>query len=348
MVRIAHPFHGAVLNHRHGKAVEDGLKIRVRGTARLRDTVTVNGQPARRAGTTVHAEVFLRDRETDIVDNDNGDQYDMVDYHVLSMDEVGGPVTDHGVALSLEDVPWADKQLWAPDAASKDGKYYLYFPGRAKDGIFRIGVAVGDRPEGPFKAEPHWIEGSYSIDPAAFIDEDGEAYLYFGGIWGGQLQNWQGGSFDPNGKEPVGATPALLPRVAKLAADMKNFAETPRQIEIRDENGYLLRGDDHARRFFEAPWLHKYNGRYYFSYSTGDTHYLCYAVGDSPYGPFTYGGRILEPVIGWTTHHSIVEHKGRWYLFHHDSSLSGGKNHLRCVKVKEIFYDAAGRILPVA
>lgn len=90
--------------------------------------------------------------------------------------------------------------------------------------------------------------------------------------------------------------------------------------------------------------MHKYNGKYYFSYSTGDSHYLCYAIGDSPVGPFVYGGRILEPVQGWTTHHSICEHEGRWWLFHHDTSLSG-KNHLRCVKVREIFYDKEGKIV---
>ena len=72
-------------------------------------------------------------------------------------------------------------------------------------------------------------------------------------------------------------------------------------------------------------WMHKYNGKYYFSYSTGDTHFLCYAIGDNPYGPFTYKGVILTPVIGWTTHHSIVEYKGKWYLFHHDSVPSGGR-----------------------
>lgn len=88
--------------------------------------------------------------------------------------------------------------------------------------------------------------------------------------------------------------------------------------------------------------MHKYRGKYYFSYSTGDTHFLCYAVGESPQGPFVYRGRLLEPVVGWTTHHSIVEFGGRWWLFYHDSSLSGGKNHLRCVKVREIFYDQAG------
>ena len=72
--------------------------------------------------------------------------------------------------------------------------------------------------------------------------------------------------------------------------------------------------------------MHQKDGLYYFSYSTGDTHFLVYATGTNPLGPFTYQGRILEPVIDWTTHHSIVEHKGRWFLFHHDSSLSGGQN----------------------
>ena len=86
---------------------------------------------------------------------------------------------------------------------------------------------------------------------------------------------------------------------------------------------------------------------YYFSYSTGDTHFLVYATSDNPFGPFTYRGRILEPVVGWTTHHSIVEFEGKWYLFYHDASLSGGQSHLRCVKVKEIFYAPDGSILPV-
>jgi len=93
--------------------------------------------------------------------------------------------------------------------------------------------------------------------------------------------------------------------------------------------------------------MHKYNGKYYLSYSTGTTHYLVYAVGNSPMGPFTYQGRILEPVIGWTTHHSIVEIEGKWYLFYHDASMSGGVNHLRCVKFRELRYDEAGRIVPM-
>jgi len=286
------------------------------------------------------------DRETDIQDNDNGDQYDMNDYHVLSMDEVGGPVTDHGIVLKAEDIPWVQKQLWAPDAATKNGKYYLYFPARDKEGVFRIGVAVGDKPEGSFVPDPEPIKGSYSIDPACFVDDDGDAYLYFGGIWGGQLQCWVSSSFSKEAYTNMEATEgnALLPRVGKLTPDMRQFDGEVKQLQIVDDEGKLLPSHDHDRRFFEAAWMHKYNGKYYFSYSTGDSHYLVYAIGDSPYGPFTYAGRILEPVLGWTTHHSIVEHDGKWYLFYHDTTLSKGKNHLRCVKVRELVYDSEGKI----
>jgi hypothetical protein len=286
------------------------------------------------------------DRETDIKDNDNGDQYDMADYHVFSMEEVGGPVTDHGVVLKQEDVPWVQKQLWAPDAATKNGKYYLYFPARDKDGIFRIGVAVGDKPEGPFKPEADYIKGSFSIDPATFVDEDGDAYLYFGGIWGGQLQCWTKGEFDRDAYTNMEASEgnALTAKVAKLTDDMTQLASEVKDVVILDEAGAPIKAADHDRRFFEAAWMHKYQGKYYFSYSTGDTHYLCYAIGDNPYGPFTYGGRIFEPVIGWTTHHSIAEFKGKWYLFYHDSTLSKGVNHLRCVKIREIVYDSEGKI----
>ncbi|KAI0010489.1 glycoside hydrolase family 43 protein [Xylariaceae sp. FL0662B] len=299
------------------------------------------------------------DRETDIAFNDNGDQYDMADYHVFSTSSLDEPyegkVTDHGVVLRTEDVPWVGKQLWAPDAAfsPKTGKYYLFFPARDKEDKFRIGVAVGDSPAGPFTADPEPIPGSFSIDPASFVDDDGEGYLYFGGLWGGQLQCYQGGNspdkFDASWlgpKEPSGPdAEALFPKVAKLSADMRSFDGPVRDLVIlAPETGAPIRADDHDRRFFEAAWMHKREGTYYFSYSTGDTHFLVYATGTSPLGPFTYAGRILEPVLGWTTHHSIVEFQGRWWLFHHDCELSGGVDHLRSVKVKEIFYDKDGKI----
>lgn len=284
------------------------------------------------------------DFDAGIPENDNGDHFGMKDYHILSMDSVGGEVTDHGVALDIKDIPWAGRQLWAPDAAYANGKYYLYFPVKDKSDIFRIGVATSDNPAGPFKAEPKPIEGSYSIDPAVFQDSDGNAYMYFGGIWGGQLQRWSSGKYNPNDVYPDSSQPALSAKVAKMNKDMLSFAEPARDVQILDENGNPLLAKDNDRRFFEAAWMHKYNGKYYFSYSTGDTHFICYAIGDSPYGPFTYKGVILKPVLGWTNHHSIVEYNGKWYLFYHDSSLSGGKTHLRSVKVTELKYNPDGTI----
>ena len=268
----------------------------------------------------------------------------MEDYHVLTMDTPDGEATDNGIALHVQDVAWADRQMWAPDAATKNGKYFLYFPAKKADGIFQIGVAVSDHPAGPFVPEPAPIMGTYSIDPAVFVDDDGTAYMYFGGIWGGQLQSYRHNTYDVNNKEPLPNEPALGPRMARLTENMLALDEEVKELVITDENGNPLLSGDTERRFFEASWLHKYKGKYYFSYSTGDTHFLCYATGDNPYGPFTYAGRILEPVVGWTSHHSICSFGNKWYLFYHDSSLSRGVTHLRSVKVTELFYDENGFI----
>lgn len=292
------------------------------------------------------------DIENDIPFDDLGSHFAMEDYHVISMDDPYSEATDHGVALHVRKVPWARSQMWAPDAAEKDRKYYLFFPAKDKDGIFRIGVAMASSPAGPFNAMPNPIKGSFSIDPAVFRDEDGSYYMYFGGIWGGQLQRWRTGKYISAGDGPLvhipGADePALCAKIAKLTDDLLEFEEKPVDVIILDENGRPLLQGDTERRFFEAAWMHKYNGKYYFSYSTGDSHFLCYGIGDGPYGPFTYSGRILNPVVGWTTHHSIIEFKGKWYLFYHDSSLSKGITHLRSIKVVEIQYDDAGKIVTI-
>ena len=283
--------------------------------------------------------------------DDLGSHFAMEDYHVISMDSIDSKAVDNGVALHVDDVPWAKQQMWAPDANEKDGKFYLFFPAKDYEGIFRIGVAISDSPTGPFKAEPKAIKGSFSIDPAVFKDDDGAYYMYFGGLWGGQLQRWRTGVFNADQPEsptaflPADDEPALLPLVAKMTEDLLAFDETPKALEILDENGDLLLSGDNDRRFFEAAWLHKHKGKYYFSYSTGDTHFICYAMGDSPYGPFIYTGRILNPVVGWTSHHSVCEIEGKTYLFYHDSSLSKGVTHLRSVKVAELKYRQDGTII---
>lgn len=283
--------------------------------------------------------------------DDLGSHFAMEDYHVISMDSIHGEAVDNGIALHVNDVPWAEQQMWAPDANEKDGTFYLFFPAKDYNGIFRIGVAISDSPTGPFKAQPKAIQGSFSIDPAVFKDDDGSYYMYFGGLWGGQLQRWRTDVFNsahpesPTAFIPDDDEPALLPYVAKMSTDLLEFDEKPKTIQILDENGNLLLAGDKARRFFEAAWLHKHNGKYYFSYSTGDTHFICYAIGDNPYGPFTYKGRILNPVVGWTSHHSVCKIEDKTYLFYHDSSLSKGITHLRCIKVAEIQYRKDGSIV---
>lgn len=292
------------------------------------------------------------DIDAGIPDDDLGNQYAMRDYRVLSMDKIGGPVTIGPVALDVKDVPWASQQMWAPDAAYKDGTYYLYFPARDKTkdknglGAFRIGVATSKNPMGPFVPEPNYIPGSFSMDPAVFTDTDGTSYMYFGGIWGGQLQRWKDGVYDPNGSDTdlmQDDQPAISGKVVKMNPDMKTFAEPVRDAVILDEKGKPILGGDHDRRFFEAAWVFKRGGKYYYTYSTGDTHFVNYAIGDNPYGPFTFKGHILKPVQGWTSHHSIVEWDGKWWLFYHDTQLSG-KNHLRSAKVTELKFNADGTI----
>jgi hypothetical protein len=285
------------------------------------------------------------DYEAGIPQDDLGSHFAMKDYQPISLDKIGGTATVHPVALTIEDVPWAGRQMWAPDAAEKGGKYYLYFPVKDKQDVFRIGVAVGDNPAGPFKAQPEPMKHTFSMDPAVF--KDGNKYhLIFGGIWGGQLQRWKSGEYKADDEaQPADDQPALLPKMAPLRDDMLEVTEKPKDVKIVDESGKLLLAGDHDRRFFEAPWIHKYKGNYYLSYSTGDTHFIVYAMSKSLYGPYTYKGRILEPVLGWTNHHSIVEVDGKWYLFYHDSQVSNGQTHLRNIKHPiEIQYNEDGTI----
>jgi beta-xylosidase len=284
------------------------------------------------------------DLDQEVEENDLGDQYRMTDYHVFSQESPEGPVTDHGEVLHVKQVPWASQQMWAPDAAFRDGRYYFYFPAKDRDGVFRIGVATSTRPEGPFDPESEPIPGAFSIDPCVFPDDDGEFYLYFGGIWGGQLQGWTTGSYVANAEMPSAESPALCPKFARLRRDMLQLETPPQDLVILDEKGEPLRSGDTERRFFEGPWMHKYQGTYYFSYSTGDTHLLVYATSETLAGPFVFRGPLLSPPLGWTTHHSIVEFQGRWYLYYHDASLSGGVSHKRCVKVQELHYERDGTI----
>ena len=247
--------------------------------------------------------------------------FNMTDWHVYSTTDLK-TWTDHGVALSLDSISWAARYAWAPDCQFANGRYYFYFPTDKK----YIGVATGSRPTGPFKdalghpllskATPGVKAPRDLIDPAVFIDDDKTAYL----ICGQNVLN-----------------------IVKLNADMISFSDTVRTISG-------------ARHFFEAPFMHKYNGKYYLSYS-GDGKIL-YGMSNSPYGPFEYKGVILGRVNSGTNHASIVEYKGHWYLFYHTSDLYFKNNpkarrhgikkwYRRSMCVDELHYNADGTIQQV-
>ncbi len=238
-------------------------------------------------------------------DKDDNDWFDMEDYHVFSSRDMVNWI-DHGIALHVDDVPWASRYMWAPDCVFRNGTYYFYFPARDTTDKFRIGVATGTNPRGPFMPESSWIEGSFSIDPAVFIDDNDTAYMVFGGHGAGNSDGCY---------------------IARLAGNMLEFDENPRKVEgLKD--------------FFEAAWIHKRDGIYYLSYSA--KHTIHYATAGNPYGPYDYKGMVIDDVSGWTNHHSFAEYNNQWYAFYHNAELPGGSTENRSVCVDYLYYNEDG------
>ncbi|SDU27693.1 Glycosyl hydrolases family 43 [Verrucomicrobium sp. GAS474] len=236
--------------------------------------------------------------------------WDEVDWHVFSTDDMV-KWTDHGVIFSLKEISWADKEAWAPDCIERNGKYYFYFPAGGQ-----IGVAVGDSPTGPFKdalGKPLIASKEagirYCIDPAVFIDDDGHAYLYYGG--GRQLG------------------------VVKLKDDM---ITRDGAIQVLD-----------MANFYEGVWIHKRNGIYYASYPTrpggaAQANVMVYSMAKNPLGPWEYKGEIIDNHSP-NVHGSITEFKGQAYLFYHAALFPGRRERQTCVE--PLFYNADGTIKPI-
>lgn len=209
----------------------------------VRDHLTRDVYTADAAAHVFEGKIYVyvsHDVDTGVPEDDLGSHFDMMDYHVLSLSEIDGKAVDHGVILDIKDVKWARRQLWDNDVAFKDGKYYMYFPAKDKTDIFRIGVAIADRPEGPFIPQPAPMMGSYSIDPCVFKDDDGTYYMYWGGIWGGQLQRYRNNLAQEVIALPKDNEPALCAKIARLRDDMLEFAEEGKDVVILDENGKPL------------------------------------------------------------------------------------------------------------
>jgi arabinoxylan arabinofuranohydrolase len=244
-------------------------------------------------------------------DQNDATNYSSMDgYHAFSSSDMIN-WTDHGEILHSRDVSWGIAGggfMWAPDAAYKDGTYYLYFPHKDASGQWRIGVATSLRPEGPFTDVGNYIQGTSFIDPTCFIDDDGEAYLYWG-----------------------------YHKVAKLKSNMIELAESPRTVD------YGTTG------FQEGVYMHKRNGMYYFSWSRWQSpdaggHY---STGTSPYGPFTYRGKMASGPPGAQDHHSIIEYCGQSYYFYHVGNYNGGSGNRRNTCVEYLTYNPDGTIQPI-
>ncbi len=249
-------------------------------------------------------------------DHDDAVDYSRMDrYHAFSSYDLVN-WTDHGEIFHARDVSWGNPDrgwMFAPDAAFKDGTYYLYFPTLSNEWRWRIGVATSDRPEGPFKDIGRYIEGPDNIDPTCFMDDDGQAYL----MWGGDGQ---------------------VPMIARLRENMTELAEAPRPIDYGADN------------FGEGGYMHKRGGIYYFSYTchTCWPYQGYYAMGDSPYGPFEYKGELNRNPPGAQDHHSMVEYHGQWYYFYHVGNYgTDGSLYRRNICIDSLHYNADGTMQEV-
>lgn len=261
-------------------------------------------------------------------DQDDAARFSMEDYHVYSTTDMK-EWKDWGVIFNpLTQTKWAKKEAWAPDCIEHNGKYYLYYPTDKK----HIGVAVGDSPHGPFHDPlghplisidtPGVICDRDFIDPAVFIDDDGQPYLFMG-------------------QNTVCAV--------KLNQDMISYDKSGGNHGV-----YIIEG---VKEFFEAVWVHKRNGIYYISYSDGPFFghepQISYCTATHPLGPYTYQGILLDPVNSGTNHHSIVTYKGQDYLFYHTADISHYKapdfhcGVRRNVCVDSLFYNEDGTIRKV-
>ncbi|QJX48942.1 family 43 glycosylhydrolase [Hymenobacter taeanensis] len=243
----------------------------------------------------------------------------MEDYHVFSSANLTD-WTDHGVIVTQNKVPWVKPDsysMWAPDCIARNGKYYFYFPTTPKDTTinkgFTVGVAVADKPTGPFMPEPQPIKGVRGIDPNVFIDQDGQAYLYWsqGNIYGAKLKE----------------------NMLELASEPVTLGELP------------------TKGLKEGPYLFKRNGTYYLTYPhvANKTERLEYATSTSPLGPFTVKGVLMDesPTGCWTNHHSLLEVKNQWYLFYHHNDLSPTFDKNRSVRIDSLFFEPDGTIRKV-
>lgn len=239
--------------------------------------------------------------------------YVMNNWHVFSSQDMVNWI-DHGQKLAVSNFSWARSSAFAGHTVHRNGKFYWYVPMiQRSGGYFSIGVAIADSPLGPFTdalgkpliADELTIDLLFDIDPAVFIDDDGQAYIYWGN-----------------------ATEGGPCKMAKLKPNMTEIDGAITTVSLPN--------------WTEAPYLHKRNGTYYLTYASGWPETISYSTSTSPTGPWTYRGILNDQVSSSTNHQSIIEFKGKSYFIYHNSGLPTGGDYRRSVCIDYLNYNSDG------
>jgi arabinoxylan arabinofuranohydrolase len=232
--------------------------------------------------------------------------------------------TDHGSPASYRTFSWGTGDAWAPHGAARNGKFYLYVPINNSTGS-KIGAAVANSPAGPFTdalGKALISTGGGNIDPNVFIDDDGQAYLYWG-------------------------NPDLY--YVKLNADMISFPGSPTKTNLTTAGFGARSNTDRATAYEEGPWFYKRGSLYYLVYpADGTPEKISYTTSSGPLGPWMYRGDIMAKESGtgssFTNHPGVIDYKGHSYFFYHNGALPGGGGYKRSVCLEEFAYNSDGTI----
>ncbi|MEV4711760.1 family 43 glycosylhydrolase [Micromonospora sp. NPDC049374] len=254
-------------------------------------------------------------------DEDGSTYFTMRDWRVFSSADMVN-WTDHGTPMSLATFAWADANAWAGHVIARNGKFYWYVPVRQRsNGQMVIGVGVADSPTGPFRdALGRPLVGNGEIDPHAFIDDDGQAYLYWGNpnLW-----------------------------YVRLNSDMISFSGGPTQIPLTTA-GFGTRTGNASRPtlYEEGPWVYKRNGLYYNVFAAECcSEFIGYSTAPGPTGPWTYRGTVMpRQGSSFTNHPGVIDFAGGSYFFYHNGALPGGGGYTRSVAVEKFTYNSNGTI----
>lgn len=256
-------------------------------------------------------------------DEDNSTWFTMNDWRLYTTEDMVN-WTDHGTVLSYTDFSWAKGDAWASQCIERNGRFYMYVPMISKiNNRGAIGVAVADSPYGPFYdpldkplAQTEWGD----IDPSVFIDDDGQAYLYWG-------------------------NPNLY--YVKLNEDMISYEGDIVRVPMTEESFGKREGDEkRATLYEEGPWLYKRNNIYYLFWPGGPLpEHIGYSTSNRPTGPWKYRGTVMTPEGGvFTNHPGVIDFQGKTYFFYHNGDLPGGGGFTRSVCVQELIFNPDGSI----